>query len=42
MRGFQGTFHSNPDYANWYGWSEMIRAYTEIKEMAESMRKEKK
>ncbi len=41
MRGFQGTFHSNPDYANWYGWSEMRRAYTEIKEMSEEMRKKK-
>jgi hydroxylamine dehydrogenase len=41
MRGFQGTFHANPDYAVWYGWSEMKRAYTEIKEMAEEMRKKK-
>ena len=23
VRSFQGTFHSNPDYAFWYGWSEM-------------------
>lgn len=22
MRTFQGTFHANPDYALWYGWSE--------------------
>jgi len=34
MRTFQGTFHANPDYALWYGWSEMQRDLTEIKEMA--------
>lgn len=38
MRTFQGTFHANPDYAFWYGWSEMQRDLTEIKEMAEQMR----
>jgi hypothetical protein len=38
MRTFQGTFHSNPDYALWYGWSEMQRDITEIKEMAANMR----
>jgi hydroxylamine dehydrogenase len=31
MRTFQGTFHANPDYAFWYGWSEMQRDLTEIK-----------
>ena len=30
----QGTFHANPDYSNWYGWSEMQRSLSEIKEMA--------
>jgi len=25
MRAFQGAFHANPDYALWYGWSEMTR-----------------
>ena len=25
MRAFQGAFHANPDYALWYGWSEMVR-----------------
>ena len=25
MRAFQGTFHANPDYALWYGWSELVR-----------------
>lgn len=38
MRTFQGTFHSSPDYALWYGWSEMQRSLTEIKELAENMR----
>ena len=39
MRTFQGTFHANPDYALWYGWSEMRRDLTEIKKMAEEMRR---
>jgi hypothetical protein len=38
MRTFQGTFHANPDYAIWYGWSEMQRDLTEIKEKAEELR----
>jgi hypothetical protein len=38
MRAFQGAFHANPDYALWYGWSEMIRDLTEIKEMATNLR----
>jgi hypothetical protein len=41
MRTFQGTFHASPDYALWYGWSEMQRDLTEIKELAEQMRKDK-
>lgn len=40
MRTFQGTFHANPDYAMWYGWSEMQRDIAEIRELAEQMRKE--
>jgi len=40
MRAFQGTFHANPDYALWYGWSEMIRDLSEIKQMAKEMRAE--
>jgi hypothetical protein len=40
MRAFQGTFHANPDYALWYGWSEMKRDLTEIKEEAARLRKE--
>ncbi|MEW6003271.1 MAG: multiheme c-type cytochrome [Nitrospirota bacterium] len=38
MRTFQGSFHSNPDYAFWYGWSELQRDLTEIKTMAAEMR----
>ncbi len=42
MRAFQGTFHANPDYALWYGWSEMQRDLTEIREMAEELRRNAK
>jgi len=42
MRAFQGTYHANPDYALWYGWSEMVRDLTEIKTMAEDLRKNHK
>ena len=42
MRAFQGTFHANPDYALWYGWSEMQRDLTEIKETAAEMREMQK
>lgn len=38
MRAFQGAFHNNPDYSLWYGWSEMVRDLTEIREMAADMR----
>ncbi len=41
MRTFQGTFHASPDYALWYGWSEMQRDLTEIRELAAQMRREK-
>jgi hydroxylamine dehydrogenase len=39
MRTFQGTFHANPDYAFWYGWSEMQRDLTEVKAVAEEHRR---
>ena len=42
MRTFQGTFHANPDFAFWYGWSEMQRDLTEIKEKAAEMREKTK
>ncbi|MCP4400398.1 MAG: cytochrome C [bacterium] len=38
MRTFQGTFHASPDYALWYGWSEMQRDITEIRERAQELR----
>jgi hydroxylamine dehydrogenase len=38
MRTFQGAFHNNPDYALWYGWSEMVRDLSEIKEAAADVR----
>jgi hypothetical protein len=38
MRAFQGAFHANPDYALWYGWSEMVRDLSDIREMAADMR----
>lgn len=41
MRAFMGTFHANPDYALWYGWSELVRDLTEIKYLANEMRKNK-
>ncbi len=40
MRTFQGTFHANPDYALWYGWSEMQRDLTEIKSLAHELRQQ--
>lgn len=39
MRAFQGTFHANPDYAFWYGWSAMQMDLTEIKALADDMRR---
>jgi cytochrome c553/uncharacterized CHY-type Zn-finger protein len=38
-RSFQGTFHNSPDYAWWYGWSEMQQDLTDIKFMAQELRK---
>ena len=42
MRTFQGAFHANPDYAFWYGWSEMQRDLVEIKAMADELREKAK
>lgn len=39
MRVFQGAFHCNPDYTFWYGWSEMVRDLSEIKVLAEELRR---
>jgi hypothetical protein len=38
MRAFQGAFHANPDYALWYGWSEMVRDLQHIQEEARELR----
>jgi hypothetical protein len=38
LRTFQGTFHGNPDYALWYGWSEMVQSLREIQTMAAEIR----
>jgi hypothetical protein len=38
MRAFQGTFHMNPDYALWYGWSALKMDLAEIKSLAQDMR----
>ena len=40
MRTFQGTFHANPDYALWNGWSAMQQDLTEIKALAAELRKD--
>jgi hypothetical protein len=40
MRTFQGTFHANPDYALWYGWSEMRQSLSKIKHEAKDLRAE--
>ncbi len=41
MRTFQGTFHANPDYALWYGWSEMQRDLAEIKSLAAELKEQR-
>jgi hydroxylamine dehydrogenase len=38
-RAFQGAFHSSPDYAWWYGYSELQHNLTDIKFKAEEIRK---
>ena len=38
MRTYQAFFHVNPDYAYWYGWSELLKDLGEIKELARTMR----
>ena len=41
MRLFQGAFHANPDYALWYGWSEMVQDLAEIREMEKELREDR-
>jgi hypothetical protein len=38
IRAFQGMFHTDPDYAFRYGWSEMLRDVTEIDDLAIALR----
>ncbi len=38
MRAYQGAFHLNPNYQQWYGWAEMKMDLREIKDMAEGLR----
>lgn len=42
MRAFQGTYHASPDYALWYGWSELVQDVREIKTLAEELRERHK
>ncbi|HLG31148.1 MAG TPA: multiheme c-type cytochrome [Candidatus Brocadiales bacterium] len=42
MRAYQGAFHINPNYQQWYGWAEMKMDLQEIKNMAERLRAEKR
>ncbi len=42
MRTFQGAFHANPDYTLWYGWSELKRDITEIRELDKELRADRK
>ncbi len=42
MRAFQGVFHQSPDYALWYGWSELVQDIQEITERAADMREKHK
>ena len=42
MRAFQGTFHANPDYALWYGWSEMVQDLREIRQEAAELREKRR
>jgi len=42
MRTFQGTFHMNPDYSLWYGWSEMVQDRNFIDQRAKELRRRHK
>ena len=42
MRTFQGTFHASPDYALWYGWSELVQDLAKIKTQAQELRDKQK
>ncbi|WP_328754114.1 multiheme c-type cytochrome [Geomesophilobacter sediminis] len=42
QRAFQGAFHSNPDYMQWYGWAKMKEAAARIQDDADRLRREKR
>jgi hypothetical protein len=42
MRAFQGTFHQNTDYTQWYGWAPMTETLQRINDEAERLRSENK
>lgn len=40
MRTFQGAFHANPDYAQWYGWAPLKETAVRIKAEDKRLRAE--
>jgi len=42
MRAFQGAFHNNPDYTQWYGWAPLVETLTRVKAEAARLRAEHK
>ncbi|MDA8440308.1 MAG: hypothetical protein M0Z51_15825, partial [Propionibacterium sp.] len=38
-KGYASAFHASPDYVTWYGWSELQRDLTEIRAMADELRR---
>lgn len=34
---YQGPFHSNPDYAYWYGWAAMTKSLGGFREAAQTI-----
>jgi len=39
MRAFQGAFHNNPDYTQWYGWAPLKESLQKIKDEDARLRK---
>jgi hydroxylamine dehydrogenase len=42
MKTFQGALHSNPDYVNWYGLTNMMKELTLMKILDREMRRVKR
>ena len=40
MRTFQGAFHANPDYVQWYGWGPLKETAVRIQAEDERLRAE--